>query len=51
MNLIKAFMDNLKQENVFIRDFNNLELGTVQRRTIGGYEIADFSLSGTLRQK
>ncbi|HTZ11195.1 MAG TPA: hypothetical protein VMD04_02295 [Candidatus Margulisiibacteriota bacterium] len=51
MSLIKSFMDNLKNENAFIKDFNKLELGSVQRRTVGGYEIADFSFSGSLRQK
>jgi len=51
MNLIKIFMDNLKKDTVFFKDFSNLELGSVQRKTIGGYDIVDFILAGTLKTK
>jgi Tfp pilus assembly protein PilN len=51
MNLIKIFMDNLKQDISFSADFSSLELGSVQKRVIGGYEVSDFSLSGLLKTK
>lgn len=51
MSLIKQFMDNLKQDSAFFKDFNNLELGSVQKKTIGGYDIAEFILTGTLKSK
>jgi len=51
MNLIKIFMDNLKKDTVFFKDFSNLELGSVQRKTIGSYDIVDFILVGTLKTK
>jgi Tfp pilus assembly protein PilN len=49
MNLINKFMDNLKKEIDFINDFSNLELTSVQRRIIAGYEVVDFVLVGTLK--
>lgn len=49
MNLINQFMNNLKNDTTFIKDFNSLELGSVQRRTVGGYEVVDFILQGRLK--
>jgi Tfp pilus assembly protein PilN len=51
MNLINKFIDNLKKDQDFFSDFNNLELTSVQRRIIGSYEIVDFVLVGTLNDK
>jgi len=51
MNLIKIFMDNLKKDTVFFKDFSNLELGSVKRKTIGSYDIVDFILTGILKTK
>lgn len=48
LNLINKFLDNLKNDNVFFKDFINLELTSVQRKTIGGYEVVDFILAGKL---
>lgn len=47
--LINKFMDNLKNDSIFFKDFNNLELSSAQRKVIGGYEIVDFVLKGTLK--
>jgi len=51
MGLINKFIYNLKNEPVFFKGFNNLELSSVQRKTIGGYDILDFVLEGILKSK
>ena len=51
MSLIKQFLDNLKADPRFFGDFNTIELGSVQRKTVGGYDVAEFNLSGTLKSK
>jgi len=45
LSLINKFMDNLKGNKGLAKDFHDLTLGAVQRRTIGGYDIVDFTLS------
>ncbi|OGX18542.1 MAG: hypothetical protein A3K83_07630 [Omnitrophica WOR_2 bacterium RBG_13_44_8b] len=49
MGLIKQFMDNLKHDSGFFSDFTTLELSSVQKKTIGGYEVAEFILTGALK--
>jgi Tfp pilus assembly protein PilN len=49
MGLLKRFIDSLKAENDFFKDFKSLELASVEKRSVGGYEIADFILLGTLK--
>ena len=51
MRLIKKFIDNLKGDSAFFKDFNNLDLGSVQTRLIGGFEVTDFVLTGALKPK
>lgn len=51
ITLINKFMANLKNDTGFFKDFANLELNSVQKKTVGAYEIADFVLTGTLKQK
>ena len=51
MNLIKKFLDNLKNDADFFADFKALELSSTQSRTLGSYEIMDFALTGALRVK
>jgi len=51
MNLIDKFMDALKDDPVFFADFSSLEVGQVQKKQLGGYEVADFTIKGGLRQK
>ena len=50
MSLIKKLMDNLKNDKDFFKDFQTLELNSVQKRTIESYDIADFTLVGELRK-
>lgn len=51
MGLIGDFLGKLKGDEAFFNDFANLELGSVQRRALGTYDIADFVLSGKLKKK
>ncbi len=51
ITLIKKFTDNLKNDSRFFRDFVSLELGTVQTRSIAGYDVYDFVLTGALRSQ
>jgi Tfp pilus assembly protein PilN len=51
VNLINKLLDNLKADSKFSGDFTSLELTSVQKKNIGGYDIADFILTGALRLK
>lgn len=42
--LIGKFMQNLKEETVFARDFEEIELGPIKKRRIGKTEVMDFIL-------
>ncbi|MFH1457914.1 MAG: hypothetical protein ABIG31_01955 [Candidatus Omnitrophota bacterium] len=48
MGIIKKFIDNLKTDAAFFKNFNSLELSSVQRRTMGSFDVLDFTLAGTL---
>jgi len=45
MSLINKFIDSLKSDTRFLRDFSNLELGSLQKKSIGGYDVVDFILT------
>lgn len=49
LGLINQYINALKNNPVFSSDFTNLELGTVQRKTIGSYDVVDFDLLGKLK--
>jgi len=49
--LLRQLSDNLKNDPDFFRDFNTLELGSIQKNMVGEYEVADFTLIGTLKGK
>jgi Tfp pilus assembly protein PilN len=51
MDLIAKLIDNLKNDPGFLRGLNNLELGPVQHRSQGSYDIADFTLTATFKSK
>ena len=51
LTLVNKLISNLKNDNNFFKDFSNLELNSVQKKTIGGYDIFDFILQGSLRSK
>jgi len=49
--LINKFLDNLKADSAFLKDFTGFELSNVQKKSIGGYDVADFVLIGVLKAK
>lgn len=49
MKLIKALIDNLKNDADFFSGFNGIELSSVQKKTVGTYEITEFVLLGNLK--
>ncbi|OGX15700.1 MAG: hypothetical protein A2166_02925 [Omnitrophica WOR_2 bacterium RBG_13_41_10] len=51
INLINEFIDNLKKDEAFFKDFKAIELTSVQAKVIGGYEITDFILLITLKSQ
>lgn len=51
MNLVNQFIDNIKKDTEFFKDFQNLELNYVQGRTVGGYDVTDFTIQGALKAK
>jgi len=51
MGLIDKFMDALRDDPAFFGDFTTLEVGHVLKKTVGGYEVADFAIKGDLQQK
>ncbi len=48
MSLINKFIESLKNNTAFTRGFNNLELSSVQRKSIVGYDVVDFILTAKL---
>jgi len=48
MGLLRNFVDNLKKDSAFYKDFTSLELISVRKESIGGYEVVNFILTGTL---
>ncbi len=51
MTLIKKFIDTLKIDARFLRYFTGLELGSVQKRLVSGYDVVDFILTAKLKGK
>ena len=51
VNLINKLLDNLKADTGFSGDFTGFELTNVQKKNIGGLDIADFILTGALKLK
>ncbi|MCM8795182.1 MAG: PilN domain-containing protein [Candidatus Omnitrophica bacterium] len=49
LTLINKFMNNLKTDLAFFKHFVSLELGPLQRKTLGGYDIVDFVLQAKLK--
>jgi len=51
VGLLNRFMDNLKDDNDFSADFLNQEISFVQKKNLGGYDVASFIISGVLKNK
>lgn len=48
---IRQLIDGLSKDKDFIADFQEFQLASVQQRTVGAYDIADFTITGRLRQE
>ncbi len=51
MGLLNKFIDDLKIDQQFSKDFDKMDISSLQKRTIGGYEIADFVFTAKLKTK
>jgi len=51
MSLINRFINSLKNDTRFFKDFNSLELGLVQKKSIGAYDVVDFMATAKLKEK
>lgn len=51
MKLIKKFIDALKNDARFMKGASSVELGSVQKRQLGGYDVVDFLLTAKLKAK
>jgi len=51
VNLLNKLLENLKEDNEFSKDFVSFELSNVQKKNVGGFDIADFILTGVLKPK
>jgi len=49
LTLINKLLSNLKESPEFFKDFQLLEMGTVQREVVGGHDVLNFSLNGVLK--
>lgn len=49
VTIINRLLTNLKGDTAFFKDFVSLELSSLQVRIIGGQEVVDFVLRGTLK--
>ena len=51
MELIAKLIDGLKKEAGFFKGFTGLELGPVQHRALGSYDVSDFTLTASFKSK
>jgi Tfp pilus assembly protein PilN len=51
VDLIDKLLENLKSDAGFSNDFSGFELSKIQKRNVGGYDIADFILVGSLKPR
>ncbi|MFA5099509.1 MAG: hypothetical protein WC547_01310 [Candidatus Omnitrophota bacterium] len=51
MAVINTFWENLKNDKDFRADFSSVELGAVQRRLVGSYDVVDFVLTAAITPK
>jgi len=51
IGLINRLVESLKTLSEFSKDFSSFELSNVQKRSLGGYDIADFVLVGVLKPR
>lgn len=49
LSLVNAFINELKSDQAFIKDFKDLELTSIQKKPIASYDVAEFILEGRLK--
>ena len=48
---LNKFVDDLKADPKFSKEFEKIEISSLQRKRIGGYDVVDFVLSAKLKIK
>lgn len=51
LGLIKQLIDNLKDDPLFYRDFNSIEMVSAEKKNIGSYEVTEFSIKAALKTR
>ncbi|MDD5566093.1 MAG: PilN domain-containing protein [Candidatus Omnitrophica bacterium] len=51
LRLLDKFIENLKKDERFFKDFTSIELKSVTRELVGNYEVVDFTLVVPAREK
>jgi Tfp pilus assembly protein PilN len=51
MALLNKFLDSLKHDAGFVKSLSGVELSSVQRSVIGGYDVVDFVFTGNTTVK
>ncbi|OQB16563.1 MAG: hypothetical protein BWY16_00026 [Candidatus Omnitrophica bacterium ADurb.Bin205] len=51
VSLIRNYIEDVKSDKSFMKNFTSLDLTSIQKNTVGSYEVADFSLTGSLKQQ
>ncbi|MCU0651182.1 MAG: hypothetical protein MUC52_03000 [Candidatus Omnitrophica bacterium] len=51
MDIINTFLEELKNDKDFNSDFSGIEVGALQRKTIGSYDVVDFVLTASVQVK
>lgn len=49
VSLIHNYIEGIKSQPGFMKNFNSLEITSIQKGTIKAYEVADFSLTGAFK--
>jgi hypothetical protein len=49
ITLINTFIDALKKDPAFFKEFASFEITSFQTRILGGYDTVNYVLSGTLK--
>lgn len=50
ISLINAFLEKLKQDEDFFKDFSSISIDSLKSRNISSQEIVDFLISGKLKE-
>ncbi|MFA6350017.1 MAG: hypothetical protein WCY12_03730 [Candidatus Omnitrophota bacterium] len=51
VGLLNKFIDDLRKDQQFNQDFDKLDISSLQRKNIGGYDIVDFVFTAKLKTK